>query len=63
MEEDVVTTQDIFVFQQEGIAEDGRVLGAHGATGIRPKFTDRLVRAGIQLGPEVFDPSPAGKRR
>jgi pilus assembly protein CpaF len=63
MEEDVVTTQDIFVFQQEGIAEDGRVLGAHGATGIRPKFTDRLVRAGIQLGPEIFDPSPAGKRR
>jgi pilus assembly protein CpaF len=63
MEEDVVTTQDIFVFQQEGIAEDGRVLGAHGATGIRPKFSDRLVRAGIELGPEIFDPSPAGKRR
>jgi pilus assembly protein CpaF len=63
MEEDVVTTQDIFVFQQEGIAEDGRVLGAHRATGIRPKFSDRLVRAGIQLGPEIFDPSPVVRRR
>ena len=57
MEEEVVTTQDIFMFQQEGITEDGRVRGFHRATGIRPKFMDRLVRAGIQLGPETFDPS------
>jgi pilus assembly protein CpaF len=57
MEEDVVTTQDIFVFQQDGIGQDGRVRGFHRATGIRPKFTDRLLRAGIQLGAEIFDPS------
>src|SRR5688572_25801674 len=57
MEEDVVTTQDIFMFQQDGIGQDGRVRGFHRATGIRPKFMERLVRAGIQLGPEVFDPA------
>jgi pilus assembly protein CpaF len=57
MEEEVVTTQDIFMFQQEGITEDGRVRGFHRATGIRPKFMDRLMRAGIQLGPETFDPT------
>ncbi len=57
MEEAVVTTQDIFVFEQEGIDNDGRVLGFHRATGVRPKFTERLARAGIHLGPEVFDPS------
>jgi len=57
MEEDVVTTQDIFTFQQDGIGQDGRVRGFHRATGIRPKFTDRLLRAGIQLGPEIFDPT------
>jgi pilus assembly protein CpaF len=57
MEEDVVTTQDIFMFQQDGIGPDGRVRGFHRATGIRPKFMERLVRAGIQLGPEVFDPA------
>ena len=57
MEEDVVTTQDIFLFQQDGIGADGRVRGFHRATGIRPKFMDRLVRAGIQLGPETFSPN------
>jgi pilus assembly protein CpaF len=57
MEEEVVTTQDIFMFQQDGIGQDGRVRGFHRATGIRPKFMDRLVRAGIQLGPEIFDPT------
>jgi pilus assembly protein CpaF len=57
MEEDVVTTQDIFLFQQDGIGQDGRVRGAHRASGIRPKFMERLVRAGIQLGPEIFNPA------
>jgi pilus assembly protein CpaF len=57
MEEDVVTTQDIFVFEQQGIDPDGRVIGFFRATGIRPKFTERLERVGIHLGPEVFDPS------
>jgi len=57
MEEDVVTTQDIFTFDQEGIDPDGRVVGFHRATGVRPKFTERLSRAGIHLGSEVFDPS------
>jgi pilus assembly protein CpaF len=57
MEEDVVTTQDIFLFQQDGIGQDGHVRGFHRATGIRPKFMDRLVRAGIQLGAEIFDPA------
>jgi pilus assembly protein CpaF len=57
MEEDVVTTQDIFVFEQEGIDAEGRVHGFFRATGIRPKFSERLERAGIHLGPEVFDPS------
>ena len=57
MEEDVITTQDIFVFDQQGIDADGRVNGFHRATGVRPKFSERLVRAGIHLGPEVFDPA------
>jgi pilus assembly protein CpaF len=63
MEEDVVTTQDIFMFEQEGLAEDGQVIGWHRATGIRPKFSERLVRTGIKLGPEVFDPGPRSRMR
>jgi pilus assembly protein CpaF len=44
------------MFEQQGIDADGRVIGFYRATGIRPKFSERLERAGIHLGPEVFDP-------
>jgi pilus assembly protein CpaF len=57
MEEAVITTQDIFLFDQQGIDKAGHVIGFHRATGVRPKFTDRLTRAGIELSAEVFDPS------
>jgi pilus assembly protein CpaF len=57
MEEAVITTQDIFLFEQQGIDKEGHVVGFHRATGVRPKFTDRLIRAGIELNPEMFDPS------
>ena len=57
MEEAVITTQDIFVFEQQGVDKDGHVIGFHRATGVRPKFTERLMRAGIELSAEVFDPS------
>jgi pilus assembly protein CpaF len=57
MEEAVITTQDIFLFEQQGIDKEGQVIGFHRATGVRPKFTDRLMRAGIELSAEVFDPS------
>jgi pilus assembly protein CpaF len=57
MEEDVVTTQDIFVFEQQGLDKDGRVRGFHRATGVRPRFSERLERAGVALPPDLFDPS------
>jgi pilus assembly protein CpaF len=57
MEEDVVTTQDIFVFEQQGVDKDGRVRGFHRATGVRPRFSERLERAGVHLPQELFDPS------
>ena len=60
MEEDVITTQDIFLFEQEGIDKDGRVRGFHRATGVRPKFGERLLRAGIELPADLFNP---GKRQ
>jgi len=54
MEQDVITLQDIFVFEKTGIAESGRVLGRFRATGIRPKFYDRLKSCGITLPPQLF---------
>jgi pilus assembly protein CpaF len=55
MEGNVITTQDIFVFEKEGINEQGVVLGRFKATGIRPKFSERLEQAGIPLPAELFE--------
>lgn len=54
MEGDTVVMNEIFRFEQTGIAPDGRVLGEVKPTGIRPMFTPRLEAAGFKLGPEVF---------
>ncbi|MGE5672769.1 MAG: CpaF family protein [Mycobacterium leprae] len=54
MEGDVVVLQDLFLFRQSGIGPDGKILGQFLATGIRPKFYDRLVEHGCDLPDEVF---------
>ncbi|MBW8073637.1 MAG: ATP-binding cassette domain-containing protein [Ferrovum sp.] len=56
MEGDMITTQEIFKFQQTGIAADGSVLGRHRATGVRPRFMDRLLSHGSVLPERLFDP-------
>jgi pilus assembly protein CpaF len=56
MEKDIVTMQDIFVFQKQGIKESGEVLGEFIATGIRPKFSERLLVTGIRLPSSMFEP-------
>src|SRR2546427_4476009 len=57
MEEDVVSMQDIFVFEKHGISPDGRVLGTFTATGIRPKFADKLTASGISVPGSYFEHS------
>jgi pilus assembly protein CpaF len=53
MEGDVITTADIFKFEQSGY-ENGKVIGRLRPTGIRPKFIDRIEQAGIHLPPSIF---------
>jgi pilus assembly protein CpaF len=53
MEGEVITTTDIFVFEQTGI-ESGRVIGSLRPTGLRPKFMEKLEAAGIHLPPSIF---------
>ena len=55
MEGDLVSTQDIFVFDRTGLRRDGKVCGRFRATGIRPRCTDRLLSFGIQLPIDMFD--------
>jgi pilus assembly protein CpaF len=57
MEGEQVTTQDIFVFERGGISQDGRVMGRFRGTGVRPKFSDRLKAAGIELPGHIFQSS------
>jgi pilus assembly protein CpaF len=54
MEQDMITLQDIFLFEKTGISENGRVLGRFRATGIRPKFSERLKACGISLPAQLF---------
>ena len=54
MEGDMTTTQDIFLFEKTGITPDGRVTGRFRATGIRPKFYEKLKGAGFQLPASLF---------
>jgi len=53
MEGEVITTTDIFVFEQTGI-EGNRVIGTLRPTGLRPKFMEKLEAAGIHLPPAIF---------
>jgi len=55
MEGEVITMQDLFVFEKQGLTPEGRVMGRFAATGIRPKFDDKLLAAGIRLDPELFN--------
>jgi len=55
MEGDMVTLQDIYVFEKRGLSPEGRVIGRFAATGIRPKFYEKLLSAGIRLRPDLFD--------
>jgi pilus assembly protein CpaF len=54
MEGDLITMQDIFVFEKTGLNQSGRVTGRFRATGIRPKFYERLRASGMQLPAAIF---------
>jgi len=57
MEGSVVTMQDIFVYSKRGIKENGEVLGDFVATGVRPKFSERLLVSGVMLSTSMFSPA------
>jgi pilus assembly protein CpaF len=63
MEGDVITQQDIFLFDHGmGIGEDGKAMGKLKATGIRPSFSDKLQDQGIKLPADLFEPEPFARR-
>jgi pilus assembly protein CpaF len=54
MEGEVITMQDLFLFEREGMDADGNVAGRFRATGIRPRCADRLQQYGIDLAGTLF---------
>ena len=54
MEGDIITLQDIFVYEQTGCDETGKMMGRIKPTGIRPKFLEKLSANGINLPNEIF---------
>jgi pilus assembly protein CpaF len=57
MEGEIISSQDIFVFERKGIDENGKVKGIFRATGIRPKFAERLLTGGHKLRAAIFESS------
>jgi len=56
MEGDIISMQEIFRFEQTGIDADGKVQGHFCATGVRPRFADRLRMFGAAVPEDTFDP-------
>jgi len=62
MEGDVITLQDLFLFDYAaGIDDNGKFLGGLKSTGLRPRFMDRLQEHGVTVPPEAFAPTPGGR--
>jgi pilus assembly protein CpaF len=55
MEENVISMQEIFSFNQRGIGPDGKVVGAFQPSRIRPKFLEKLRVSGVFLAPNMFE--------
>jgi len=55
MEGEVISLQDIYMYEKYGIKENGEVIGAFKATGVRPKFADNLKASGIEMPVEMFE--------
>ena len=55
MEGEMITLQDIFVFERSGVDESGKVRGVFHSTGGPPHFAERLATAGCRLSPALFE--------
>ena len=55
MEGNVITMQEVFSFRQETIDTEGKIRGRFVFHGVRPRFIDKFVAAGIRVTPDLFD--------
>jgi pilus assembly protein CpaF len=55
MDDDMITLQDVFIFERSGVDESGKVRGVFRSTGLAPHFAERLATAGCRLSPALFE--------
>jgi pilus assembly protein CpaF len=55
MEGDIITMQEIFIFEKVGVTQEGKVIGRFRPTGVRPKCAERLKASGIHLPADMFE--------
>jgi len=60
MEGDTIILQDIFKFEQRGVDEHGKVIGELAPTGLRPKFTEKILQQGLSLPATLFEKKAKG---
>jgi pilus assembly protein CpaF len=63
MEGDIITMQDIFLFERAGIGDDDKVLGQFRASGIRPRCAERLKAYGVDLSTVLFSNNELGSHQ
>ncbi|NLB51688.1 MAG: hypothetical protein GX808_01960 [Syntrophomonadaceae bacterium] len=54
MEKDIITLQDLFLFEQKGVGDKGRILGSFHPSGVLPKFMPELEAKGVNVPIKVF---------
>jgi pilus assembly protein CpaF len=62
MEGDIIVLQEIFIFDQHGVSADGKIIGEHKPTGLRPQFMRKLAEDGIELPVDVFRLETHGRK-
>lgn len=55
MEGNTIIMQDIFIYDQQGIGKDGKIIGQFKATGVRPRFAERFKISGYELPNDIFN--------
>jgi pilus assembly protein CpaF len=56
MEQGTISMQEIFLYEKQGVDENGKVLGRFRPTGIRPRFLQQMLASGIKLPADIFNP-------
>jgi pilus assembly protein CpaF len=56
MEGEIITMSELFKYEQQGVDENGNVMGKYKASGVVPSFQDRFVQRGIDLPIDIYNP-------